>query len=154
VRDLDWHVEVYLEGPRLASVLPVIAKSGVKIVVDHFGSPDPDAGVDCDGFKRVLASMADGRTWVKLSAPYRLGGGDAAAYAAALLRAGGAERLVWGSDWPWTQHAEAKTYALTLRWLDQWVPDEAARRRILGATAAEVFGFERSEDRIFSSPSR
>ena len=100
VRELDWHVEIYLEGPRLAMVLPVILDSGVKVVVDHFGSPDPERNVLCPGFQAVLRGLSGGRTWVKLSAPYRLGPADPQVYVEKLLDAGGPERLVWGSDWP------------------------------------------------------
>src|SRR4029077_225209 len=54
VRDVGWHVEIYLEGPLLAKVLPAIRDSGVTVVVDHFGSPDPARGVACAGFQAVL----------------------------------------------------------------------------------------------------
>jgi len=37
VRRLDWQVEIYLEGSKLADVLPRIRHQGVKVVVDHFG---------------------------------------------------------------------------------------------------------------------
>lgn len=141
IKSLDWHVEIYLEGPRLAPLLPVIAASGVKLVIDHFGSPDPVLGLQCPGFQAVLGAASAGRTWVKLSAPYRLGGADASVYADALLREFGPQRLLWASDWPWTQNAEGKTYAMTLGWLDRWVTDEASREIMLGATPAELFGF-------------
>ena len=137
----DWHVEIYIEGPRLAAVLPSIASTGVKVVVDHFGSPDPASGVRCLGFLTVLRAVAAGRTWVKLSAPYRLGGADASVYAGVFLRECGPERLLWGSDWPWTQNASGMNYALTLEWLQRWVPDEQQRNAILGATPAALFGF-------------
>ena len=143
VRELDWHVEIYLEGPRLAHALPLIAASGAKVVVDHFGSPDPRPGLQCTGFLAVLAAAAAGRTWVKLSAPYRLGGADASVYAGALLREFGPERLLWGSDWPWTQNAAGKTYALTLEWLRRWVPDDSQRQTILDQTPSELLGFNR-----------
>jgi predicted TIM-barrel fold metal-dependent hydrolase len=143
VAELDWHVEIYLEGPKLAKLLPLITSSGAKVVVDHFGSPDPGSGVECAGFRAVLHAIEGGRTWVKLSAPYRLGGGDAKAYAAALLRAAGPARLLWGSDWPWTQHSDGVTYPLTLDWLAAWVPDAAARETILGETPHRLFHFDR-----------
>ena len=141
VRALDWHVEIYVEGSRLAHLLPTIAATGVKVAVDHFGSPEPDLGLQCPGFQAVLAAVRAGRTWVKLSAPYRLGGADASVYAEALLAEAGPQRLLWGSDWPWTQNAQGKTYAMTLGWLDHWVPDAAQRAMILGQTPAELFGF-------------
>jgi predicted TIM-barrel fold metal-dependent hydrolase len=58
-----------------------------------------------------------------------------------LLAAGGAEQLVWASDWPWTQFSEGLTYAQTFGWLDEWVADAALRARILGATPWTLFGF-------------
>ncbi len=143
VVDLDWHVEIYAEGPKLELLLPQILEAGARAVVDHFGSPDPRHGVGCAGFRTVLRAVEAGRTWVKLSAPYRLGGADPARYAATLLAAGGPERLVWGSDWPWTQHDAGLTYARTVEWLAAWVPDEAQRRQILGETAYRLFGFDR-----------
>ncbi len=140
---LDWHLEIYIEGPRLPDLLTPALEAGIKVVVDHFGSPDPRLGLACPGFRLLLDAMAKGSTWTKLSAPYRLGGADPVPYAAALLGAGGPDRLVWASDWPWTQHAEGLDYAKTLGWLDRWVPDPARRARILGATAWSVFGFDR-----------
>ena len=88
VRELGWHVEIFLEGPKLADVLPRIRESGVNVVVDHFGSPDPALGVADAGFRAALKGIAAGDTWIKLSAPYRLGGVDAQRYVDALLDAG------------------------------------------------------------------
>ncbi len=51
---------------------PILKPSGVKLVIDHFGRPDPAKGVNCEGFKAVLRSVEKGNTWVKLSASYRL----------------------------------------------------------------------------------
>jgi predicted TIM-barrel fold metal-dependent hydrolase len=140
---LDWHVEIYVEGPRLPALLGPVNDIGVKVVVDHFGSPDPALGVACGGFRALLDAIGKGRTWVKLSAPYRLGGADPLPYAKALLGAGGPRRLVWASDWPWTQNSEGLDYSKTLGWLEAWVPDAKQRATILGETAWEVFGFAR-----------
>ena len=138
---LDWHVEIYVEGPRLPGLMAPALDVGAKVVVDHFGSPDPVLRLDCPGFRALLAAVSAGRTWVKLSAPYRLGGADPRPYASALLDAGAGSQLVWASDWPWTQFSEGLTYARTVSWLDEWVPDAATRARILGATPRALFGF-------------
>jgi predicted TIM-barrel fold metal-dependent hydrolase len=140
---LNWHLEIYVEGPRLPQLLVPALETGIRVVVDHFGSPDPALQLDCLGFRGLLDAVAKGSTWVKLSAPYRQGGVDPTAYAAALLRAGGPERLVWASDWPWTQNRTGLTYAKVLSWLDQWVPDPAQRRVILDDTPRAIFGFSR-----------
>lgn len=138
---LGWHAEIYTEGPRLPALLGPALESGIRVVVDHFGSPDPQLKLDCPGFRALLDALNSGRTWVKLSAPYRLGGVDPQPYVEALLRAGGAQRLLWASDWPWTQNGTGMTYRRTLDWLGTWVPDDAVRATILGATPRELFGF-------------
>jgi predicted TIM-barrel fold metal-dependent hydrolase len=142
LRELGWHVEIYVEGPLLAGVLPKIRESGVHVVVDHFGSPDPARGVGCAGFHEVLSAVRAGDTWVKLSAPYRQGGANVQRYVDALLDAGGPQQLVWASDWPFVSHEDQVTYRNCVDWLVEWVPDEATRRVILADTPAELFGFE------------
>jgi len=144
VCELDWHVEIYLEGALLAKILPVIRDSGAKVVVDHFGSPDPVQGLACGGFKAVLDGVRAGDTWVKLSAPYRQGGADVQRYVDALLAAGGAQQLVWASDWPFVSHEDEVSYRDCVQWLVDWVPNEAARRIILTDTPTSLFGFDRA----------
>ena len=143
VRELDWHVEIYLEGPLLPDVLPRIRESGAKVVVDHFGSPDPARGVACRGFQAVLDGVRAGDTWVKLSAPYRQGGADIQRYVDALLAAGGARQLVWASDWPFVGHEETVTYRACMDALARWVPDAGTRQIILADTPARLFHFDR-----------
>jgi len=142
VAALDWHVEIYVEGPRLPALLEPSLAAGARVVVDHFGSPDPTLGVNCPGFRMLLDAVRKSRTFVKLSAPYRLGGADPRPYAKALLDAGGGGQLVWASDWPWTQNDKGLTYPRVLDWLEDWVPDAAARARILGDTPRALFGFD------------
>lgn len=141
VRALDWHLEVYLEGPKLAAVLPVLRQSGAAVVVDHFGAPDAARGVDCAGFQQVLEGVRAGDTWVKLSAPYRLGGADPQRYVDALMDAGGGKQLVWGSDWPFVSHENAIRYPQCVDWLRQWIPDPLARQAVLVDTPARLFRF-------------
>lgn len=137
---LGWHVEIYLEGAKLAGVMPTLRASGVRVVVDHFGSPDPTRGTGCPGFQAVLAGMRAGDTFVKLSAPYRLGGADPKRYVDALLAAG-REQLVWATDWPFVGFEDAIAYGQCIQWLHDWVPDAATRTTILAATPAKLFGF-------------
>jgi predicted TIM-barrel fold metal-dependent hydrolase len=143
VRDLGWHVEIYIEGPLLAPLLPKIRDSGAKVVVDHFGGPDPARGVACAGFQRVLEGVRAGDTFVKLSGSYRQGGADCRPYVDALLDAGGPQQLVWASDWPFLSHEDHVTYEDCVDDLVRWVPDAATRRVILAETPAKLFGFDR-----------
>jgi predicted TIM-barrel fold metal-dependent hydrolase len=150
VRDLGWQVEIYLEGPLLADVLPHIRDSGARVVVDHFGSPNPARGVACAGFRRVLEGVRAGDTFVKLSASYRQGVVDCQPYVDALLDAGGPAQLVWASDWPFVSHEDRVSYDDCLNELRRWVPDAATRRIILAETPIALFGF----DRPLTAPTR
>jgi len=141
VRDLDWHVEIYLEGAKLAQVLPILRESGVDVVVDHFGAPDPALGIDDPGFAAALAGVRAGDTFVKLSAPYRLGGADPQRYVDALLDAGGPDQLVWGSDWPFVSYEEVISYHMCVDWLSAWIPEESTRLTIIADTPARLFNF-------------
>jgi predicted TIM-barrel fold metal-dependent hydrolase len=115
----------------------------VKIVIDHFGHPDPAEGVNCAGFQAILRSVAKGRTWVKLSGAYRLTWSQtgmalrdprsrqlAAQLAPALLQNAGPERLVWGSDCPFVGYEAAVSFQDTLNEFCEWVPDSVTRRKI------------------------
>jgi predicted TIM-barrel fold metal-dependent hydrolase len=86
--DLDWHVHPHVEGEDLPKILPTLLASGVKIVVDHLGRPDPKSGINSEGFKALLRAIDAGRTWVKVSGGYRLGP-QAKQYARELLRVAG-----------------------------------------------------------------
>lgn len=131
VRDLDWHVHLHTEGPRLAALIEFLETTGVKLVIDHFGTPDPEKGIACDGFQRLMKSIEKGRTWVKISAAYRIGG-DAVAktYAQELLRKVGPDRLLWASDSPFASFEKQMTYQKAVDALYSWVPDAPTRRKI------------------------
>jgi predicted TIM-barrel fold metal-dependent hydrolase len=136
--DLDWHVHLHVEGERLPQLIPTLEASGVKLVIDHLGRPDPRTGINSDGFKAMLRSIDKGRTWVKVSAGYRLGPA-AADYARELLRVAGPDRLVWASDCPFVGHESQVKYQDTIDWLIDCVPDEAPRRKIFGETALKLY---------------
>ena len=141
VRELGWQVEIYLEGPKLAAVLPQVRAAGVNVVLDHFAGPDPALGTADPGFRAALAGVRAGDTWVKLSAPYRLGGADPRRYVDALLDAGGGGQLIWASDWPFVSHEDTIRYPMCVEWLGEWIADAATRRRILADTPARLFRF-------------
>ena len=141
LRDLNWHVEVFLEAEKLPGVLPHISRSGVTIVFDHFGHPEPVGGVNGEGFRLLLAELEKGRAWTKLSAPYRLRGAPPQPYVDALRAAGGLEHLVWASDWPWVQIGDDLSYQKCLDWLGDWIPDAGERRQVLVNNARTLFRF-------------
>jgi predicted TIM-barrel fold metal-dependent hydrolase len=145
VADLSWQVEVQAEARRWPSLLPPLLDSGVRVVADHFGKPDPALGIDDPGFRHLLSAGRTGRVWAKLSGSYRNGPGETgeriARAALPLLKDGlGLERLVWGSDWPHTQFEGVASYDRVRAQLDGWLPDPAERRIVLQETPRALFG--------------
>lgn len=139
IRDLGWHVHLHLDGPRLPQVLPALEASGVTLVVDHFGRPDPKLGVQCPGFQMMLKLIENGRTWVKVSAAYRLGKAAAASYGRALLARAGADRLLWASDCPFVGHEKEVRFQETIDDVLAWVPAGPAREKIFALNALELY---------------
>lgn len=140
VADLGWHVHVYAEGERIAALAPMLIDSGVNLVIDHFGNPDPTLGENSLGFQAALRAPDSGRCWVKISGSYRSPGCDHAALAAKLISVAGPERLLFGSDWPFVGHEDRITFRQTIDWFESFVPDAAIRARI-GRTAARLYRF-------------
>jgi predicted TIM-barrel fold metal-dependent hydrolase len=133
-----WHVEIHATGAVFAAALDRALSSDAPVAVDHFGRPDPHVGAEDPGFRALLGLASHPQLWVKLSGPYRFAQ-DPGPFAAALFEAFGGERLLWGSDWPWTQHEAGHDYAACLRWLEGWVPDGEPRQCVLGANAARLY---------------
>lgn len=137
---LGWHAEVYVDTGRLPEIAPAFAATPIPIVFDHFGSPGGVPSAVDATFASVTALSASRPVWAKLSGPYRLGGADAAALAARWLDAVGPSQLVWGSDWPWTNHERENDYARLRESLDHWVGAERARA-IVWDNAVRLYDF-------------
>ncbi|WP_082778977.1 amidohydrolase family protein [Burkholderia sp. PAMC 28687] len=146
VNALGWHVEVHRQAADLRDVVEPLLEQGCTVVVDHFGRPAPQTVERDPGFRYLLSIGGTGRVWVKLSAAYRSAVNDSgvaagARLASALIDAYTPGRLVWGSDWPHTQHQQFTDYDATRRALDRWVPDAAQREIILTGSAGELYRF-------------
>lgn len=132
------HIELHARGDTLRHLLDRLLPIGADVVVDHLGRPE---SAEDPGFVALLAGASTGRLWVKLSGPYRVPCPDIAGLVVRLLDRFGPDRLVWGSDWPWTQKEEGRSYEGLLNEFGRWVPDPAARAAILGSSASTLFRF-------------
>ena len=105
IAPLGWHLQVLVDVAESAGLVTRLGRLPVATVIDHLGHMPAALGRDHRGFQDLLALLREGRTWVKLSAPYRLSahGGppydDVRPFAEAVLEAA-PDRVVWGSDWP------------------------------------------------------
>lgn len=119
LRAHDLHLEVHLEGPRLAPVIDSLTDHGVKIVVDHFGLPsEPKAS--SDPLIKTITDLADvSPLYFKFSAHYRTPF-ELQDHAIALLQKLDAGHIVWGSDWPHTQHESSIDFAGVRSLCNDW----------------------------------
>jgi predicted TIM-barrel fold metal-dependent hydrolase len=146
IAPFGWHIQVHMFARDLPRIATRIRGLPVPVVFDHFGRPDTDSGPDQEGFSVLLDLAADGRCWVKLSAPYRIT--DTRPPYAALtpfaraLIAAAPHRLLWGSDWPHSSHSGfMPNDGDLLDGLALWAADRTVRDAILQANPARLYGF-------------
>ncbi len=144
VRPLGWHLQFYTPGRIVRELIPMLGEIEVDFCIDHMGYMLESDGLTRTDFDRLIAAVAAGRGWMKLSGPYRIAKdrqyGRLLPYARAIVEAL-PERTVWGSDWPHIPDGNLDTGSL-LNLLAEWVPDAARRDRILADNPARLYRFE------------
>lgn len=133
-----WHLQFYTPGAIVRDLLPFLADLEDTFVIDHLGyltEADPESD------RRLLAVLAHGSCWIKLSGAYRVAKNkplnSVAPWGRALVAAR-PDRLIWGSDWPHLPDGQRDTGEI-LNLLADWAPDEADRRTILVDGPARLF---------------
>ncbi|WP_280562842.1 MULTISPECIES: amidohydrolase family protein [unclassified Chromohalobacter] len=135
-----WHVEVQAEGGTLMAILDVLQNWDLDLVIDHFGRPQANAWRD-PVIDQLCAGTGDQRYWVKCSAPYRGRSDDLVDVSKRLLEELGPHRLMWGSDWPWTEHEHLYSFEKALHDAERWIPD-ADLTTVMGETPRRFYGFD------------
>jgi predicted TIM-barrel fold metal-dependent hydrolase len=121
---LGWHVELHTDVGRLPDVLAQLP-AAMPLVVDHMAKPE--AASASDPTIAMLKARARGSpVHVKLSGAYRLQGRDAGEVARSLHDELGPQSLLWGSDWPCTNHEARADYPRLLAGVYEWVGADAA----------------------------
>lgn len=144
--DLDMFADVQVAGDQLPALAPLLARSGVRVLIDHCGRPDPADGLDDPAFRELLRLGRAGHAVVKLSGLVKFSRRpppheDTWPFVRVLVDAFGPERCVWASDWPFLRAPVRIDYGPLLALLEDLVPDRAARGQILWDTPSRLFGF-------------
>ncbi len=144
---LGWHLELLVHAHDYPDFARTMRALPVDIVVGHLGYMPTACGLDHTGFREFLALVAEGRCWVKLTAPYRITAertvpyADVAPFARRLIETR-PDRMLWGSDWP---HVACKLPMPNdgdmLSLLADWAPDATVRKRILFDNPARLYSF-------------
>lgn len=148
VRHLGWAVQVYVPMEIIQQLEPIIPSLNVRFCIDHLGYPSPAALDNKDpyqmpGFESLARLLANGHTYVKLSAPYRLSQvhnhTDLEPAAKEIIRLAGKQRVVFATDWPHTRFE-----GLNIRpWLEtviNWCNnDEILKDRLFKGNAEDLW---------------
>ncbi len=145
--ELGLLVQVQVQDGQLLALRSMLEASGARLLFDHCGRPDVNAGLDQPGFSDLLELGRQGRAWVKLSGYMKFSRqsyphADTWPYIRALVDAFGVERCLWGSDWPFLRATERVDYGPLLKLFERLFPDAAERRLILWDNPKRLFGFE------------
>ena len=131
IHEANWHLELHIEADRLLSFLDTLPPE-LNTVVDHFCLAGNDREL-AELLERAHAFISCDSLFVKVSAPYRLpacgvdgGRGTLAPSLAKVLNDTlGAKQLIWGSDWPFTQHEKMQNYETSVLQGKHWIASES-----------------------------
>jgi predicted TIM-barrel fold metal-dependent hydrolase len=144
---LGWHLQILADVSAVADLDQFVRALPVDTVFDHMGHMPAGKGIDHPAFRALIRLLASGRCWVKLSGSYRITHetqppyGDVTPIAKALIQVA-PERVVWGSDWPYTGiRSPMPDDGSLLDMLAAWAPDAAERTDILVRNPARLYGF-------------
>ena len=157
IAPLGWHLQMFIGLDTIAEIAPHLEALPVDVVFDHMGLAEAARGLTQGGLDTLLALLAKGRAWVKLSGPYRVSpddyGNTQVDTLARALYSANPNRVVWGSDWPHIgkhagHHGEVAPpveyrpldYGRLLGALAAWVPADGLAR-VLVANPAALYGF-------------
>lgn len=145
LKELGWFAQVFADDAQWAEAAPILRRSGLKLLVDHFGLLNPQA-TDGPGFRAVLALGRDGLAHVKFSAPFRVSEvhefADLDPVILRLISAFTIDRCLWGSDWPFIHFPPGFSYDAALRAVRRWLPDLKQRQAVLWDNPNHLFGFD------------
>jgi predicted TIM-barrel fold metal-dependent hydrolase len=116
---VGWHLELHTDQGQLPRVLNQLP-SNVPVVIDHMAKPT-QLRSDDPSLKALTQRAKHSAVNVKLSGAYRLGGLSAEQLARLLLNELGCDALLWGSDWPCTNHEKFADFEQLMQQAQTWL---------------------------------
>jgi 2-pyrone-4,6-dicarboxylate lactonase len=142
--DIGWHLQIHMDGPRIAELAADLASSPVPVVIDHMGRIDASQGMDQGPFSTLLKLMRKKHVWVKVSGAERISKQpapwpDAAPFARKLIAEFG-DRVLWGSDWPHPNLSVVPDDGDLVDFMGE-ITNEKERQALLVDNPAKLYGF-------------
>jgi 2-pyrone-4,6-dicarboxylate lactonase len=146
LKELGWHLQFYLDLPKMPEAEAQLAKLPITIVIDHFARCQAQDGVNAPAFQALLRLVSRDNCYAKAMGPYFISKNsplypEVTPLARALVAAA-PDRIVWGTDWPHPGARELMPEDHVLAdLLAEWVPDAAQRHKVLVENPARLYGF-------------
>jgi predicted TIM-barrel fold metal-dependent hydrolase len=158
----SWLIQVYAPLADIVAARRTLARLSLPVVLDHFAGARLRRPELAEGTKVLIDLARNGPAYLKLSAPYRVVTGEGADKSrwdgvrplARKLLAAGADKLIWGSDWPHTgghdrrggSRLEIEPFQKIddrhgIRLLAEWLDDDDLLRRVLVDNPARLYRF-------------
>lgn len=164
-RPLNWILQLWVSLSMVPLLESAMSRLNIRVCLDHFGGPStfpPSASTSSythstldpyslPGFQSLISLLKEGKTYVKLSAAYRLSNAKSAVgqardlrpLALEMLRAA-PQRVVYGVDWPHTRfegRVDAKGLQdATLGWCHELDETGALAERLFRDNAEDLWG--------------
>ncbi|KAM4062177.1 amidohydrolase [Hirsutella rhossiliensis] len=155
IKPLNWVLQLYTPMALIPSLVHLLQELDVRVVFDHLGAPalpSNAAGSPARtlqqpaGFEALIHLLSKGKTWVKISGPYRLSKKpldpdykDLDPIIEKLFKVA-PSRLVYGSDWPHTRFEGQDIKPWTRHLLSMTRGDDVLRRKLFTDNAQELWG--------------
>jgi predicted TIM-barrel fold metal-dependent hydrolase len=145
IKRFDWHLQFYVRIAETPSFIEEAKKLPVPCVIDHFAGVQASGGVQSEAFAALLKLARLENVWFKLMGPYRISKlwpmhPDIAPMGQALLETA-PHRCVWATDWPHPNAKHVPNCGDLADALAGWIPDAAARSRVLVDNPAKLYDF-------------
>ncbi len=139
-------VQVQVEGDQLVALNSLLQDSGTRVLFDHCGRPQANAGLGQAGFTTLLSWAGTGRACVKLSGCAKFSRqafphADARPYVNALIEAFTPKALVWASDWPFLRAPARIDYGPLRAQVNDLLPNAEDQQAVLWDTPKKLLGF-------------
>jgi len=142
---IGWHLQIHVDGARIAELAAPLASSPVPVVIDHMGRIDASQGMEQGPFSTLLKLLRKKHVWVKVSGPERISKQpapwkDAAPFARKLVAECG-DRALWGTDWPHPNLAVVPDDGDLVDFIRESAPSPAEQKALLVDNPARLYGF-------------
>lgn len=146
MRELGWHAQVWAKYDDVPSLGREIAQLGIPVVFEHMASFGAERGIQDQGIREILALLAEGCIWIKLSVCRNSKAypdyPDLRPFHDAVIEAN-PSRLLWASDWPFVRMGDASPdVGRLIDLFRRWVGDPEIEHQIFVENAASLYGFQ------------